>query len=87
MQSGRKGEGKAAGAGGRKLRNFVGRKSRYTMPVKKGCGNGSKQTALTGSKEGDVFAMPLPPSSLFHSSRQSESPNNLEIPALSPRWV
>lgn len=71
------------------------------MPVKKWCGKGLRQTALAGSKEGSIFAVPLPPStgmggyvpggysslgdflSLFNSSRQPESPDVLEIPALS----
>lgn len=31
------------------------------MPVKKQCGEGSRQTALAGSKEGSIFVMPFPP--------------------------
>lgn len=42
-------------------RNFVGRKNRDTMPVKNQCGNGFRQTALAGSKEGSIFAMPFLP--------------------------
>lgn len=57
-QSGWKGEGKAADM---RLRNFGGRRSRDTMPVKKRCGRGSRQTALAGSREGSIIVMPFPP--------------------------
>jgi len=61
-QSGRKGEGKAAGAAGRRLRNFMGRRSRDITPVKKRCGKQSRQMVLAGSQEGSIFAMPFLPS-------------------------
>ena len=61
MQSGWNGEGKAAGATGKILRNSVGRRNRDTKPVKKWCGEGLRQAALTGGKEGSIFVEPFPP--------------------------
>lgn len=99
MQSGCKGEGKAAGTAYR--RQKLCGENRDTMPVKNQCGNGFRQTALAGSKEGSIFAIPFLPLtgmggylpggdsflgdllSLFHSSRRYGSSSGVDIPALS----
>lgn len=60
MQSEWKREGKAAGATSRRLRHFMGRRSRDMMPEEEECGKGTRYTALAGNKKGSIFAKPFP---------------------------